>query len=187
MLVFVFTMPAMAQPSKLPADSVKKMTDAIRKEYNRINSLKNLHCTEEGIEGESAEGATLNKYYYNNQLVKATFTWFGETGKTIGEYYLKDGKAVFYYEMNERYNHHIADTSSKLTVVEKIQTRCYFHNNKLIYWLKGDALQPMEGYPQQEREILASVKDHLQQAISNSLINILQALYKSFPCFPAKA
>jgi hypothetical protein len=69
--------------------------DENRSGYTRI--------TIDGI-GESTEGSTGDFYSENGDIKRITATYFGETGKTISDFYYDEGNLIYLVENIQRYN-----------------------------------------------------------------------------------
>jgi hypothetical protein len=117
-------------------DTLDKIAQ-IRHEYNQINKgLKDFIVEEKDIFGESAEGGKIKKYYENGNLRKATVSHFGEMGKSVTEFYIKEGKVFFIYDSKSYYTKPIYIEGS--TVDSTKENRFYFWNNDMIRWVGED-------------------------------------------------
>lgn len=120
----------------------------IRNEYNLINSNQNLSKDSIGIFGESTEGGYMCTYkdlVGNNR--KIICSYFGETGKAIIEYYLKNDKLIFVliqrYEYNRPFywDEKMAKENGDSIVFDDSKTkisenRYYFDNSEnIIQWI----------------------------------------------------
>lgn len=138
-----------------------KIILSIRKEFTTINAGEKKYKVQESeVEGLSAEGASIKKYYEGEVLKKAILKLFGSTGKTVWEYYFAGGKLIFCYEKTDTYEKHANEGASK--VVSTVEDRYYFHDHKLIRWVHGKKMMDSSQFSQREQEILNSVREDLQ-------------------------
>lgn len=84
---------------------LKDRLKPIQANFKRINSIaKWTSIKKKSIEGESAEGGEATYYYKNNRLEKIMARHYGETGQSLIEYYLLNGKLSFVFEKDYQYN-----------------------------------------------------------------------------------
>lgn len=143
------------------ADSIDKAIKEIRKEYSKINSdTSKYSVVQKDINGESAEGGILKKFFENDVLRKAVEVFFGETGKLTAEYYFKDEEIIFVYEREDRYDSPIYEGNGKIK--STVENRYYFNHKKLIRWIGSDGkvVKP-EQYLDKENEILDDLKNEI--------------------------
>src|SRR6185295_18161187 len=57
-------------------------------------------------------------------------TFYGETGRTVEEYYFWNGQLIFVLNTENRYDKPLSGK-----IVRKVETRFYFKDDKLIRWL----------------------------------------------------
>jgi hypothetical protein len=140
-------------------DSMESQIKEIRKEYARINSDSSKYkVVQKNINGESAEGGMLKKYFYGDKVQKATTIFFGETGKLTIEYYFKMGKVIFIYEKVDRYDTPIYNDKMKVKITK--ENRYYFNGQKLIRWIGDDGkIRDTQSYPAKEDEIFKDLKE----------------------------
>ena len=86
---------------------------------------------------ESTEGGEAKFYFSNKQLQKISVIYFGETGKTIEDYYLLDSKLSFVFRKELRYNRPIfwdEPDDEKFDIDKSIitETRSYFYKDVLF-------------------------------------------------------
>jgi len=146
-------------PSKITSDSTEIIIRKIRKEFNRINSdTSKMKVVKEDISGQTTEGGAITKFYESNILKKARLVFYGETGKSITEYYFLNGQLFFCFEQNDQYNKPMYERTSK--VDKKEENRFYFHKQKLIRWITGKGkIADKSLYNAKEKEILDDIKD----------------------------
>jgi len=68
-----------------------------------------------------------------DSVMKMVATFFGETGKAVEEYYFWNGKLIFVFSVDNRYDKPLSGK-----VARKTEGRFYFKDDKLIKWLGGD-------------------------------------------------
>lgn len=140
-------------------DSIETIISEIRKEYIKINTDSSRYkLIQKDLNGESAEGGLLKKYFYNDTMQKASTIFFGETGKLTLDYYFKKGKIIFIYEREDRYNVPIYGNKSKVGATK--ENRYYFNGQHLIRWIGDDGkIKGTKYYAAKESEIFKDLKD----------------------------
>jgi len=141
------------------ADSIESQIKEIRKEYARINSDSSKYkVVRKDINGESAEGGVLKKYFYGDTIQKAVAVFFGETGKLTIEYYFKMGKIIFIYEKEDKYDFPIYNDKAQIKTTK--ENRYYFSSQKLIRWIGDDGkIKDTQSYSAKEGEIFKDLKE----------------------------
>jgi hypothetical protein len=105
--------------------------ESIRQHYTNINqNVARYRRVKKNLAGFSAEGGELLAYFHGPTVMKMVATFFGESGRTVEEYYLWNGQLIFVLRTE---NHYDKPLSGK--VVRKIESRFYFKDDKLIRWL----------------------------------------------------
>jgi hypothetical protein len=105
--------------------------ESIRQHYANINqNVSRYRRVKKNLSGYSAEGGELIAYFHGPSVMKMVATFFGETGRTVEEYFYWNGQLIFIFQTE---NHYDKPLSGK--VVRKIETRFYFKDDKLIRWL----------------------------------------------------
>ncbi len=115
----------------------------IKENFSQINSVAQWDSIVRLPFFESTEGGEIAYFYKNAQLKKIITNQFGETFKSITEYYLDNDNLSFIYEKFFRYNRPITWDSTamkenndnqvwdiKKSVIK--EKRNYFYNNRLI-------------------------------------------------------
>ncbi len=122
----------------------------IRNEYKSVrDSLPSMAKHEVNLNGHSTEGGRciVSKYQTNEiRFIEASF--YGETGKSIFEFYLKDGQVFFIFSQIHRYNapfYFDEDRAKEFGVdpfdpekTKIFEDRYYYKNNRLIRWINRD-------------------------------------------------
>lgn len=85
---------------------------------------------------ESAEGAIIVAFFKEKNIEKIEGTWFGETGKTLINYYCPNGELIFIIKKEFYYDEPIYMGQSKAKLVS--ENRYYFINDNLIKWISDD-------------------------------------------------
>ena len=129
----------------------------IRDEYNTINSCK-LSCIEKDVSEQSTEGGFILICNDNNKMLrKAVVTNYGEIGKVKTEYYFKDRKIIFVYEIQYLYDAPIYE-KNKSKVKNITENRYYFNNEKLFYWISvGNKVIDKKVYELKEKQIVEDI------------------------------
>ncbi len=124
---------------------LKDRLKPIQANFKRINSIaKWTSIRKKSIEGESAEGGEATYYYKNNRLEKIMARHYGETGQSLIEYYLLNGKLSFVFEKDYQYNRPLFydakvmkennDTEAfDFEKSEITETRNYFEGGSLLH------------------------------------------------------
>jgi hypothetical protein len=108
--------------------------ETIRQHYASINKSVPLYRrVKKNLSGFSGEGGELIAYFHGPSVMKMVATFFGETGKAVEEYYFWNGKLIFVFSVDNRYNKPLTGK-----VVKKTEGRLYFKDDKLIKWLGED-------------------------------------------------
>ena len=113
---------------------------AIRRSYAVINrNLRKYRAVKKELLGFSTEGGELVAYFDGAALVKMAATHQGETGRSLEEFYYRDGKLIFVFRRRETYDEPMSGRVSKTA-----EDRFYFNDGRLIRWLdrRGRAVAP---------------------------------------------
>ncbi len=157
LVVFFFSCFGAAHAQK--ADPV----ESIRQHYTQINSkVPSYRKVKKNLSGFSAEGGELVAYFHGPSIMKMVATFYGETGRATEEYYYWNGKLIFVFHQESRYDKPLSGK-----VVGKKENRYYFADDKLIRWIdeNGKETDPTESA---EREYLKSSKEFSEAARSKS-------------------
>jgi hypothetical protein len=114
--------------------------ESIRQHYASINqNVTRYRRVKKNLTGFSAEGGELFAYFHGPSVMKMVATFYGETGRTVEEYYFWNGQLIFVLQTENRYEKPLSGK-----VVRKIENRFYFKDDKLIRWLdeKGKEVAP---------------------------------------------
>lgn len=104
---------------------------SIRKQYGDINrKVPTYKKVKKNLSGFSAEGGTLVAYFHGPSIMKMSAVYFGETGRASEEYYYWNGKLIFVFQKEERYDKPLSGK-----VVSTKENRYYFDQDKLIKWI----------------------------------------------------
>lgn len=105
--------------------------ESIRQHYAGINQhTSRYRRVKKSLSGFSAEGGELVAYFHGPSVMKMVATFFGETGKSVEEYYFWNGQLIFVLRTENRYDQPLSGK-----VVRKIENRFYFNEDKMIRWL----------------------------------------------------
>jgi hypothetical protein len=150
--------PVAAKPVAAKPETMEDVLLKIRKEYGRINAdTGHMRVVNENLEGPSAEGGKIVKYYSKDTLRKAILVFNGEKGKMIIEYYYLNRQLFFSFEKNTWYDKPMAVKGAKITKAE--ENRLYFNKLKLIRWAnKKGKLIDKDLYADKEKDLFEVMK-----------------------------
>lgn len=141
----------------------------IRRQYTAINKgLARYKKVKKELSGFSLEGGDLVAYLEGPAVVKMVANHYGEGGKSYEEYYYRQGKLIFVFRRDSRY-----DRPMSGKVVRTEENRFYFENDRLIRWLSEKGKQVTSDapeYPQKQDEILQDSSKFLEGARSKNAI-----------------
>ena len=86
------------------AKSTSQIVEQIIKDYNATNNYKNYEVTTVDDDDKSSEGGVIEFYSRNGELKKVVTKYYGEGGKSITEYYVKNNNVYFVYDADYHYN-----------------------------------------------------------------------------------
>jgi hypothetical protein len=126
--------------------NIKKMFNEIEQKanssylgYSRFQMVDNSNST---------EGGMIIAYVLKKKFKKISVKYLGEMGKNDTDFYLKDNKIFFVYDVRTNYNApvYLTKLEAKKQGIEafnpkkskKDENRFYFKDNKLIKWLNSD-------------------------------------------------
>jgi hypothetical protein len=121
----------------------KESISSIRERYAAVNkNLSKYRVVKKELSGFSTEGGELVVYFDGASVVKIAATHLGETGRSLEEFYYRDGELVFVFYRRETYD---APMSGKVS--KRADERFYFADGRLIRWLdnRGRAVAPGRG------------------------------------------
>jgi len=126
LLVTLAAVSALGKPT-VPQDPI----ESIRQHYANVNqNVARYRRVKKNLSGFSAEGGELVAYFHGPTAMKLVATFFGETGRTVEEYYFWNGQLIFVLQTENRYEKPLSGK-----VVRKMENRFYFKDDKLIRWL----------------------------------------------------
>ncbi len=147
------------KPAPKPAvETTETVMATIRTEYNRINGdTTKMRKVSEDLSGQFPEGGNIRKFYTGDSLRKASLIFYGETGKTIIDYYYLHQQLFFSYEHHTWYDRHIGAKGAKVTKEE--ENRLYLNHQKLFRWAdhKGKVIDKAY-YPDKENDLMEVMK-----------------------------
>ena len=137
--------------------------ESIRQHYAQINSkLASYRKVKKDLSGFSAEGGELVAYFHGPSIMKMVATYFGETGKATEEFYYWNGRLIFVWRQELRYDKPLSGK-----VVGKKENRYYFADDKLIRWIDENGKE-VANTQSAESEYLKSSKEFSEAARSKS-------------------
>ncbi|HEV7683768.1 MAG TPA: hypothetical protein VGO68_16690 [Pyrinomonadaceae bacterium] len=99
-----------------------RQIQSIRKQYLAINKrVGSYKKVKKELSGFSLEGGEMVAYFDGPTIVKIVATYYGETGKSLEEYYFEKEKLSFVYRKESRYNRPLSGK-----VVHSFENRFYF-------------------------------------------------------------
>ncbi|HEV7395082.1 MAG TPA: hypothetical protein VGN86_01120 [Pyrinomonadaceae bacterium] len=108
--------------------------ELIRQRYSDINKkVGRYRKVKKELSGFSAEGGELVAFFQGNGVMKLIATYYGETGRTIEEFYYWEGALIFAFRKQLTYDRPLSGK-----VVRTEAQRFYFENNKLIRWVNQE-------------------------------------------------
>jgi len=90
---------------------------------------------EDDLFGLSSEGASLISYYGNDALVKMSIKYFGETGKSEKDFYIKN-HVIFIESLKTIYSNPIYNEDYEIQSVAS--DKFYFQDKNIILWIKDN-------------------------------------------------
>ena len=136
---------------------------AIRQHYSDINrKVPTYKKVKKNLSGYSAEGGTLVAYFHGPSIMKMTAVYFGETGRASEEYYYWNGKLIFVFHKEERYDKPLSGK-----VVSTKENRFYFANDNLIKWIDESGKEATD-FQSSEAQYLKSSKELSEGAKSKA-------------------
>lgn len=150
-IILINTLQVNAQSTTLT--EIEKQVKIIRTQFQKINDSPLTKKTFSWSQDGCGQGE-LKFYFFNKELVKIIETGFIGDGSWTKEYYYKDKKIFFTYEVEYIYVGNIET---------KNENRIYFYNNKTIRTI-GNGI----------------VKDYTQQVAAISQISKEYLLYNSY-------
>jgi len=140
---------------------------SIRKEYAAINKRAGKYRrVNKELSGFSLEGGKLVAYFDGSAIVKILATYYGESGRSLEEYYYANERLIFVFRKEFRY-----DTPMSGKVVHTYENRFYFADERLIEWLDSQGRPAPNGiadYQQKQDEFLETSRKFVQGARSKA-------------------
>ncbi|MEZ4952143.1 MAG: hypothetical protein R2825_01045 [Saprospiraceae bacterium] len=123
--------------------SLEQKLGSIRQNFKRINKIKTWTKTDKRELEESTEGGVATYFFLKDTLLKIVAINFGETGKSVQEYYTMNNELSFVFEQAYSYNRPITwdsttmienndDQVFDLAKSEVMEDRSYFEKGTLI-------------------------------------------------------
>jgi len=140
---------------------------AIRQQYAAINKgVRRYKRVKKELSGFSLEGGEMIAYFDGPAIVKIVATHYGEGGRASEEYYYANGKLIFVFRKDYRYDRPLSGK-----VVTTQENRFYFHNDGLVRWIDemGKPVPPgMAEFPLKEEEYREESRKFLEGARSKN-------------------
>jgi hypothetical protein len=131
-LLFAFNLATSGQSNSAQVKSIKREFETI----NSDTTLKKVVLENEEFLGENiGDGGGKLVGFFKNHTVKKIYQWLGlSNGIEIKEYYFKDGKLIFIYEVFKSFEYdQIRNQMDYKKISTTFEGRYYFKNSKLIY------------------------------------------------------
>ena len=144
-----------------------RQIQSIRKQYLAINKrVGKYKKVKKELSGFSLEGGEMVAYFDGPTVVKVVATYYGETGKSLEEYYFANEKLIFVYFKESRYSRPLSGK-----VVHSHENRFYFAKDRLIDWRNSmgrPAPNGMADYQEKQDEYLQTARKFLDGARSKA-------------------
>jgi hypothetical protein len=142
---------------------------AIRREYAAINKgVSRYRKVKKDLSGFSLEGGEMTAYFRGPQIVKIVAIHYGEGGRTLEEYYYRNGQLIFVFEKVLNYDRPLSGK-----VVSTTENRFYYNDGELIRWIDATG-KPVavdaEYYSVKQNELLSNSTTYVTAARSKSKI-----------------
>jgi len=140
--------------------SIRRQYAAINKRVGRYKKVK------KELSGFSLEGGEMVAYFDGPTIVKIVATYYGESGKSLEEYYFENEKLIFVYRKESRYNRPFSGK-----VVHSYENRFYFAKDRLIDWRNSMGRPAPNGtadYQEKQDEFLETARKFLEGARSKA-------------------
>ena len=112
------------------ADSAK--VNFIKAQFTAINAnLKSYKKVVKEDTAQTTEGNEVRLYFKGDTIKKIVAEYYGETGKSLEEYYFFNKKLIFYYFREDHYKVPIYVNSS-VKIASTKETRYYLSNGKIF-------------------------------------------------------
>ena len=144
-----------------------RQIQSIRKQYAAINKrVASYKKVKKELSGFSLEGGEIVAYFDGSTIVKIVATYYGETGKSLEEYYFTNETLIFVYRKESRYNRPLSGK-----VVHSFENRFYFAKDRLIDWRNSMGRPAPNGaadYQEKQNEFLETARKFLEGARSKA-------------------
>jgi hypothetical protein len=147
--------------------STVDLVQSIRKQYTAINQrARRFRKVQKELSGFSLEGGKLVAYFDGAAIVKLVATHYGESGRTLDEYYYANEKLIFVFHRESHYDRPLSGRIAHTYV-----NRFYFANHKLIEWSNTQG-RPMpngiDDYQREQEKYLETSRKFLEGVRSNA-------------------
>ena len=147
------------------AKSTSQTVEQIIKDHHATNNYKNYEVTTADDNDKSSEGGVIEYYSKNGELKKIVTKYYGEGGKSITEYYVKNNNIYFVYDANYHYNAPFyADKTFNKKKTEIKEKRYYFDSDgNLIRYIDENKkiIEDKEKLHYIEKEVRKNIKEVL--------------------------
>lgn len=131
-------------PDTLYDNTILSYKDSVDMEAPSLKKVNNA------IEG-SSEGGEATLYLSGSEILKMNITFYGEMGKSVYVFYLRDGYPVFYIGTTSFYSEPIY-VSKKVKIDGVSVDKIILHRNAIVSWLQNE-VPVKDRYKEKEQEI----------------------------------
>lgn len=118
-----------------------------------VESLKDKMETSQRDSFETAEGGRIKYFYIKEDTVKKELDYYGETGRKHFVLYQEKGMPLLIEEIEMTYETPLGVANS-VEIKDSVVQTFYYHEQKLIYWLKNDQHVDVSKYAVKEGELV---------------------------------
>lgn len=138
----------------------------IRRDYAKANAEKNYKIEKQSLEVQTTGGGERVIYSKNGEIRKIIVVYYGEIGKTIEEFYIKNNRpyfllaTTFYYNMEE----YALGNCTEMKISKKEYERYYFDpQGNLIRYVDT------ENKIIEDREMLKKLEEEIKNPMSHEV------------------
>ena len=160
---------ALFAPASMAGAQTNSSIQSIRQAYTRINrNTPRYRKVKKDLLGFSVEGGELLAYFDGDSIMKMVARYYGETGRATDEFYFAEGKLIFVFRKEQRYDRPLSGK-----VVRNFENRFYFSGEKLIRWIDEGGKQiaaTNKAFTEKQSEHLKTSKQLAEGARSDKTV-----------------
>jgi len=103
--------------------------------------------------GGSTEGGEAKIFIDSKDTVKIEVTFYGETGKSIQEYYY-EGKQFVLFKSKDVFYREPINTTSDVEIDSTAVERIVLKDMKVVHWVQDEQIKAENLYPEKTKEVL---------------------------------